>query len=130
MTEREVTVYRPEPKPRPMPPVRRIIGGLAYDTTTASVLYHWQYGDNPDEPPNVDAVGGALLVNLWGAYFALVYNYNLDPWDNGHEEIRPLTREQAIAWAELHCPFRVEDIFGKMPEAGQAEPYTVVPPCP
>lgn len=99
---------------RPVPRCRKVIGGCAYDTKTASVLFHGS--DDPDQ-------GAALLVNLWGVYFSLEYCYYLDPWDDGYEKIRPLTLKEAIGWAERHCPGLVEEIFGVMPEAGEGEPY-------
>ena len=103
---------RLKPEPHRLPEVRRIINGCAYDTTTASVLYHWRCDDDPDWHPAGDFWGGALLINRWGAYFVLAYNWNCDPWDDDYERITPLDRCGAIKWAEQHCPFIVEELFG------------------
>jgi hypothetical protein len=104
--------------------LRRVIGGLAYDTGTASLLYHRAYGDRPDEEDYPGAVGEALYHNVHGAYFLLTYNECVDPWEDGYRKIVPLTQTQAIIWAEVNCPHLVEELFGRMPEAGEGPPYT------
>jgi hypothetical protein len=102
-----------------VPAIRRVIGGRAYDSTTASVLYHDAYNDSVEvqlglaPPCEIDAW---LMENLYGHYF-LVCDTELE--DIERTVIKPLTREAAIAWAEENCQWLVEELFGVMPEAGQ-----------
>lgn len=121
------------PKPTENHHKRAVFGGHAYDTRTASMLYHWDYVWHLS--PDVDAghVGGnditqTLYETTRGAYFLLVYNEMIDPWDAGYHEIRPVTRKEAIDWAEEHCRWMVEELFGRMPEPGEAPPYTDMTP--
>jgi hypothetical protein len=113
---------------RKVPEVRRVIGGLSYDTNTASVQYHDCAADDPRDPGYGDDIGSVLFLNKWNAYFVLNYNYCLDPWDAGYEEIKPLTLPEAVSWGERHCAHLVEALFGEMPEAGQGQPYQPVKP--
>jgi len=87
-------------KQRPIPEIRLVIGGVAYDTTTASKLYHWSADEDPRnfDHPCAEEIGTALFVNKWGAHFALYYDYSLDPWEDQFEYIQPLTITEAIQW--------------------------------
>lgn len=106
--------------------IRRVIGGLAYDTETASCLAWWdctEYG--PD-------MGEDLYVNVHGHYFLVRHDEDeitsnfagrdADRWDQ-YLTLKPLTRAEAIAWTEKHHWRLVEELFGRMPEAGEGEPY-------
>lgn len=96
--------------------LRRIIGGLVYDTETASVLFRHEQITRPEV-----FWGEALYINVYNKLFLHRYHQ----WDrfNG---ITPLTVPEAIAWLEKYCPSMIEGFFGKLPEAGQGEPYTPV----
>jgi hypothetical protein len=113
---------------RPVPAIRRRIGGVAYDSTTASVLHHWNLCESAEvqmgEAPPFD-IGSVLMVNVFGAYFRVDYN---ELGDVDALTLTPLTVPQAIDWAERHCEWLVEEIFGQMPEAGQGTPYVAISP--
>lgn len=104
---------------------------MKYDTRTASMLYHWDcvWHGNPDIDPG-PVTNGDITETLYettrGAYFLLIYNEMLDPWDKGYHEIEVLSRKQAIDWAEKRCQWLIEELFGFMPEPGAGEPYVTV----
>ena len=103
------------------PNFRKIIGGIAYDTETASVIAEQWYDEDIDYqisgPQHPYDVGEVLYQNKWDQYFLYCF---CEANDIMPEEIRPLTREEAIAWMEKHCPTEmIEDVFGKMKEAGE-----------
>jgi hypothetical protein len=110
-----------KPKVRELPKIRRSINGLAYDTETASVLYRY----DSDEDSGTEYCGFqyevGLLQNLWGHYFC--YSYDDTQPEEGYR-VTPLTKEEAMKWAERYCPLLVEDIFGKLHEAGEGPAYT------
>lgn len=118
-------IKRPLPHRREVPKVRRVINGLAYDTSTASVLYHHNTGDDIENMGWPIECGHILFLNAWGFYFTLQYDETGEPQN---EIITPCTKEEAIAWAEKICPGWVEDIFGVMPEPGEGKPYQTKSP--
>ena len=95
--------------------VRQVISGEAYDTETASCLHRWESEHGP--------VGEALYQNLHDRYFLYSWNEDFVGEPEGWERLRPLTTQQAIDWAERMCFWLVEELFGRMPEAGAGEPY-------
>jgi hypothetical protein len=114
----------------PVPEIRLVIGGHAYDTRTASVLYHARGDDNPEAPQNADQWGEVLMLNRWGHHFCISYNEMREPWDADYQTLRVLTEREAMQWMERVNPYCVEDIFGTMPEAGEGEPYVALQKVP
>jgi len=107
---------------------RRVINGHTYDTETASCLAWWyctEYGPNAGED---------LYVNVHGHYFILRHDEDeLSQWAESEEQqedrffkLTPLTRIEAIQWAEKYCNRQVEELFGRMPEPGEGEAYTPI----
>lgn len=90
--------------------MKRIIGGKAYNTETATLIWDWESDDAPVE--------AALYRNRHGAYFVAWHNHQ---WPS--EGIRPLGANEAQEWLEEHCwnSQIIEGEFGGMPEAGSAE---------
>ena len=110
---------------RPRIKYRRVVKGHAYDTETASCLAFW---DCTWEGPNI---GEDLYVNVHGHYFVLRHDseniscYISDPddrWDQ-YLTLEPLTRKQAIDWCSKYQWRLVEELFGRMPEKGEADAY-------
>jgi hypothetical protein len=100
---------------------RQVIGGVLYDTTTASKLAQSWYDEDIDYqlsgPQHPYDVGKVLFVNRWNRYFLYCLN-DAGDWDR--EQIKPLTREQAILWAEHNLSTDdVLDIFAPLKEAGE-----------
>lgn len=101
---------------------RRVIGGVLYDTATASKLAQSWYDEGIDYqlngPEHAFDVGEVLFVNKWEQFFLYRFCDAGDPWDE--EQIKPVTREEAIAWAEKNLSTDdILDIFGPLKEAGE-----------
>lgn len=131
-TEIELSQPMRSPSPPASHHMRRVFSGMAYDTKLASMLFHWDYvwhahPDMDTGPVGIGEITQTLYETTHGAYFLLVYNEMGDPWDKGYHEIRPLTRKQAIDWAEKRCQWLIEELFGFMPEPGAGEPYVALP---
>jgi hypothetical protein len=108
---------------KPVPKYREIINGHVYDTETASVIFRFDFSDDPEavwylEP---DTHYG-LMQNVWGQYFC--YYNDLDNSIAGGNVITPLDRAGAIKWMERHCSWLIESVFGKLHEAGEGPAYT------
>ena len=95
---------------------KRIIGGKTYNTETATQIAGWGGGDGPYER------GRYLYQSRLGAFF--LYSYFEGSGEDDYEKIEPLTPEQAREWLEenqSYNPDLIEQLFGKMPEAGSGE---------
>src|SRR5215470_544424 len=88
--------------------------GFVYDTESASCL--WREEKIHSE---VTFSGAALYLNVYDTYFLHIYHQ----WDrfNG---IRVLTVQEAIRHTAVHCPAKVEEIFGKLHEDGEGPAFT------
>lgn len=102
--------------------VKRIIDGKTYNTETATQLASWSTASDPEMQGISYEAGGILFQTRHGAYFVVNHNDGLEPWEDGYEKLIPLDPEQAQRWAEQYCSAEeIEALFGKMPEAGDAE---------
>lgn len=126
-----VTTLPRGPRKRTIPAFRQIIKGTIYNTETASALIIDHDADS------IEAQMGAqwtdnmrvLMVTTRGHYFLFTcLDEGLcDPWEM--YKITPLTRKAAIDWAaEQRGPHDVEEIFGRLPEPGEREPYNTIDP--
>ena len=107
-------------------PVKRIINGKSYNTTTSLLVFHTKGQDEP-----MDILGWGLYypseAELYrtrhGAFFLLKRDQHKNYHDDfGFENvIEPYTDDEALKWMELNCPEQIEDYFGEMPEAGSSE---------
>ena len=98
---------------------KRIIGGKTYNTETATKIasqsdLEEQFGYNYNGPDT----GSVLFQTRHGAYFLWHY----DDQSPEYEKIEPLTPDEAQNWMEKYCSADlIEEHFGEMPEAGDAE---------
>ncbi|GEM_PF-3462771 len=107
-------------------PVKRIIGGKAYNTATAVLVFH-TVGKN--EPIDIAGWGlyypgeEELYKNRHGAFFLLKRDVHVNYHDDhGFEDIiKPISDKEASAWMEEHCQELIDDYFGDIPEAGSKE---------
>jgi hypothetical protein len=107
--------------------VKKIIGGKAYNTDTATVVAT----SEPPVPINVlidgeykHIVSLDLCVTVGGAFFLF---HRLE---DGGGTIDPMTREKAMDWMERSnfTAEAIEAAFGEIPEAGEVTPiYLRVP---
>jgi hypothetical protein len=100
------------------PKYKKIIGGKAYNTETATVVSYSTTGEDGYDR------GEFLFETRHGAYF--LYSYSEEPtaFGNWREAIRPMSPDEARGWMETQeyeTPDHIEAVFGEMPEAGSAE---------
>ena len=103
-------------KTKTVPKCREIIDGFAYDTETASLIHSW---DNSEIDCQFEGCGG-LTQNRWGHFFAY-YFCDDSPEENG---LIAFTQEDAIKYMQNHCPWEIEQFFGKLYEAGEGPAFT------
>jgi len=108
-------------------PVKRIIGGKAYNTATSTLVCHIIGESDP-----IDILGWGqyypseeeLYITRHGTFFILRRDQHVNYYhdDYGFEnKIEPISNEKAKKWMELNCQEQIEDYFGEMPEGGSSE---------
>jgi hypothetical protein len=107
-----------EPGERRIPPVRQIIDGHVYDTVTASLQWQWDSCDDPEWERGGCVLG--LFLSVHGRYFS----YYCGEEDDFRVFLTPLTEREAIEWMQRECPYEIEQVFGKLFEAGEGPAYT------
>jgi hypothetical protein len=127
MSEAAETLAVPE-----LPHVRLIANGYAYDTSTATIVYHWDCYDGLSSLDECPFSKGEITETLYRTkryrwdpeeHYFLVSRDAMSPEDETTNNDKALTREQAIDWASKRCNGMVEKLFGKLPEPGQATAY-------
>lgn len=95
--------------------MKRIIDGKTYNTETATKIAHQFFEEGSAE----EAYSWNWLYQTrHGAYFLY---YGDERWDD-YQDIKPLSPAEAQAWMEKHASVElIEQHFGEMPEAGDAE---------
>ena len=101
--------------------MKRIINGRRYDTETAKLVGYTSY-DNPgslaywSEDLYRKKTGEYFLYGQGGPMSKYSRRTGENEWSFGHE-IRPLTLDEAKAWAEKHLDADIfEEVFGKVEE--------------
>lgn len=90
--------------------MKRIIGGVTYDTDTATEVF----GEN--HPSHQSLAWWQLFQTRHGAFFQVVCDH-----DGESIEIKPLSDQEAQALLEKRANHLVEQYFGPFPEYGSAE---------
>jgi hypothetical protein len=89
--------------------MRWIIGGVAYDTDTATFIARGDHGHE------LSQASWTLYRNRRGVFFEVVAGH-----DGAVEEVNPLTDEQARRFLEVNSSDLLEKYFGPAPDAGPA----------
>ncbi len=90
--------------------MRKIIGGKAYDTDTATLVADCDYGDEPSQ------AWWRLYQTRAGAWFEVAAGH-----DGVVEEFVPRTEGEAHHFLERHANHLVEKYFGEAPEASSED---------
>src|ERR1700674_227945 len=86
--------------------MRRIIGGVAYDTETSTFVAQGDHGHEMSQ------ASWSLYRTRQGAFFEVYAGH-----DGVLEEVNPLTDKQARRFLESTANHLVEEYFGPMPDA-------------
>lgn len=106
--------------------MKRIIGGVAYNTGTATMIARSSYDHTKDQGTRGTEV---LYQTRGGAFFRHLHEIisykGREGWqERDQHEFIPMTRDEAAAWATDNVEL-LADVFGEVPEATAADNATI-----